>query len=237
MVSVEYFPSALVKNAPEKYGIYTWYYLPQFSNAEYEELIQKLNSSPSEEKKMNYLRDWLVENYYKKFWLFLDSSEDVSQQLEIKMSESWMNISPTIKLTTTAERFPQVSKDLLKRLIDDEILLKEFLHNLGNYRILPFMTPLYIGMAERGDSTIKSRLSKHIKQLKERNQESATNLAQKFKPGKKTINFATRAAVSGIGADQLWFATYPINDDSNEDLPASMENLLNRITIPRLGSN
>ena len=200
MVYVEYFPSALVKNAPEKYGIYTWYYLPQFSNAECEELSQKLNHLLSEQKKVNYLRDWLVENYYKKFWLFLDGSEDVSQQLEIKMSESWMNISPTIKLITTAERFPQISKELLKRLIHDEILLKEFIKNLGNYRILPFMTPLYIGMAERGDSTIKSRLSKHIKQLKERNQESATNLAQKFKPGKKTKNFATRAAVSGIGA-------------------------------------
>ena len=46
MVEVNFFPASQVKQeAPQKHGIYAWYYLPQFGNADVNQLIGQIEAA------------------------------------------------------------------------------------------------------------------------------------------------------------------------------------------------
>ena len=234
MVQITYLSADQVQQAPRKYGIYAWYYLPNFNTADAEELWDEISKAENK-KKTQVAKKWLIDNYYKKYWLFLDCGEEHGQELQIK--EGWMNITPSIKIAAKVTRHPNITEKLLELMCEDQEFLGQYLENLGKSSTLPFLSPIYIGMAEKGDSHIRKRLMKHLEKLEKAQSYSQKKLLEKFKPGSKTGEFANRAAIAGISKSQLWFATFPVRDTDHEKMPHKLENLLNRLTTPSLGSN
>mgnify|MGYP002866653491 CR=1 FL=1 len=234
MVQITFHSASQYRSAPQEYGIYAWYYLPNFNDADADELIEKIQKAENK-KKIEIAKAWLVENYYKKYWLFLDSGREPEQELTVK--ENWMNITPSIRITAKAARYPNIGDDLPKLMCDDENFLRQYLENLGSSNSLPFLSPIYIGMAKKGESHIQKRLGTHLKELSQAEKLPKKTLEERFKPGSSTGKFANRAAIAGIDSTQLWFATFPVRDTEHDNMPDKLENLFNRLTTPSLGSN
>ena len=238
MVSINFYPASNVKtNAPDKPGIYAWYYLPRFEDAEADELIEMIDNQTVVEHKKDVLRKWIVNHYLSKYWLFLDSDGRLEQPLRVSVKESWMNISPSIEIKHEATRIPNLSDSLVNRLTSNPQLLREFIEELSNSNTLPFLSPIYIGMAEKGGSTIQSRLISHIAKLDEKSGLDPATISKRYNATDKTEEFSTRAAIAGISSSDLWFATFQTNVSGEDNMPASLENMFNRITVPSLGSN
>ena len=242
MVGIEFNPASRVGQASTEYGIYAWYYLPQFQQPDVDELLEKMPPMDNDPDKMreSQIRTWIIENYYKKYWLFLDSKTE-QQPLHVihqHLKEEWMNITPTIELNTAVSRKPNISPPLIKRLSADDDLLSEFIRGLGDHRLLGFLSPIYIGMAESGSSSIRDRLQKHLKGLEKKREWETDKLRNRFESDDSLESFATRAALAGISPKELWYATFDVDEHlANIKLPDSLENLLNRLVTPALGSN
>ena len=186
------------------------------------------------------IRTSIIENYYEKYCLFLDSEteEQPLPAFHHILKEEWMNITPTIELNTTAGRKPNISPSLIKKLSADEDLLSEFIRGLGDVRLLGFLSPIYIGMADSGSSSIRNRLQTHIKKLETKRGWSRDKLTNRFNSEDSLGSFGTRAALAGISPEELWYATFDVGKHlADIKLPPSLENLLNRLVTPALGSN
>lgn len=237
VVAIEFFPASQHQSASTSYGIYTWYFLPQFEEEDIDDLVEQIENTDDSDVKKNILRQWIVENYYEKYWLFIDTEGRLEQPLEIDISESWMNITPNIHISANFTRNPKLSDSLLNRLYSNLDLLRQYINGLSDVRTLPFLSPLYIGMAERGKSSIRGRLSDHYKKLVKNSSSSRTTIKRKFNTSTPLGDFATRASIAGVKVSELWFSFYEIDENAHEKLPDSMENFFNRLTTPALGAN
>ena len=238
MVSINFYPASTVKtNAPDKPGIYAWYYLPRFEDAEADELIEMIDNQTGVEHKKDVLRKWIINHYLSKYWLFLDSDGRLEQPLRVSVKENWMNISPSIEIKHEAARIPNLSDSLVSRLTTNHQLLREFVEELSNSNTLPFLSPIYIGMAEKGGSTIQSRLINHTTKLDKKSVLDSATINKRYPVSDATEEFSTRAAIAGISTSDLWFATFETNGNGERHMPTSLENMFNRITVPSLGSN
>ena len=205
-----------IKRAPQKPGIYAWYFRPQLADHDIKELINKINEDPvnaSDQIKI-FLSDRLFKYFKQKPY-----EVQISGQLKPKYSG-------------TIEHEQGISKELITRIIETPERLFD-IRNLLEKSAPMFASPLYVGMS----SNIYRRVNQHVSCIK-KYKELAINPLRRFVEEEISYeekSFAQRIVEREIPSTLL-FLVFQITD-GKLDIEVDVENIINRIYYPTFGRN
>lgn len=205
-----------ISDIPRESGIYAWYHSPEITEYDLQSEISKVNKL-REEKKINEAHE-SIKNFLDKF-IFRYFQEDPYYSI--------LRGPLKPRYEGCFEHKPELSKELLQRLVEDPQRLLTIREVLDS-SVPEFASPIYIGMADN----LNRRLIKH------------QSLIEKYldapdsEPGEETgkdTSFAMRVCLRRIPPTRLFVVTKILSSSGKRYL--DVENILNRINYPILGRN
>ncbi len=205
-----------IAKAPDTAGIYAWYFRPELTDHDINNLIEsmKVNPDNSSDEIRNFFTDRLFKYFMQKPY-----EVQISGQLKPKYSGK-------------IEHKQEISDGLLQRIKENPQRLFS-IRNLLQESAPMFASPLYVGKS----NSIKHRVMQHINFIK-KYKECATNpfirlIDDEIDMDEKS--FAQRVVERGIPSSRL-FLVYQTTD-TELDIQVDVENIINRIYYPTLGRN
>lgn len=211
-------------NCPSKPGIYAWYYNPEITKFDLNEVVVKIE----ELKKQNNREDAekAIEIFLNNF-IFNQFSEEPYQVI-LKGQ-----LKP--KYEGDLNHIPHISTSLIDRIVEIPQRLstiKTVIEKSAPY----FSAPIYIGMSEN----LQKRLSKHKFLIETFNQKKSNNIS--FVPlqpndniEKRDQSFAWQVCKRNIPPTKMFVMIRIIEKSGNAYV--DIENILNRIYYPLFGRN
>lgn len=198
-----------LSNVPSQKGVYAWYYIPEITDFDLQDAIDKIHSNPNEAQ--GVVVNFLYEFIFKYF-----------QEEPYKASLSG-SLKP--KYEGSIEHKPELSASLIERIVEcperlatiREVLVKS---------VPNFSSPMYIGMS----GNLNKRIQEHQSLIRKYSDQN-----KNYESANRDHNFAIRLCSRGIPPNQLvvFVNTIDVSDNSYIDI----ENILNRIHYPLLGRN
>lgn len=203
-------------NIPTDSGIYAWYYVPQLSDIDIQNMYSELDINKESVK----IRKSIIYQFLNKK-LFSFYSED---PYTIKVSGS---LKPTYHGSVYHDE--SVSESLVSKIESGDVSISQLKVLLSNVAE-PFLSPVYIGMA--------TNLRKRINQHKQKIIKIRDGLPQE--DGKEEYelrdnNFASRVCERKYITSFMFVVCMSV--DSEDKVQNPFENVLNRINYPILGRN
>jgi hypothetical protein len=207
---------------PESPGVYAWYFRPELTNYDIENLIKDLAKIPDDNvlgERAALVRDFLYKRIFRYF----------------EQKPYYVELTGQLKPKYRGELNHQPSDDLSKALVDRIAASPHRLIKLSQYlqESTPLIaSPLYIGKAEN----LKLRVSVHKKMIGLlKNQEVKNQLLfLQYEFSNEEIDFANRVVDRAIPSSRLYVA---YQETAGGGIEVDLENLLNRIYFPILGRN
>lgn len=204
-----------IDSIPQRSGIYSWYLKLQISQADIDDVIQKvgvMKEESSEEAKN------IIERFINKFILNPYKEEPYEVLIKGKLKPRYNGLVYNDQ--------NEISEILILKVLENPDVLYSLVNVISE--VSPyFNSPLYIGMA--GD--LRKRLKQHksnIIKLKENSAEISFDL-------KNDAGFARQVVSRNMNYANL-FVHVAYCDIDNLD-PSILENILNRINYPIFGRN
>lgn len=207
-----------IAKAPNKAGVYAWYFRPELTKYDLKSLYIHLSSSEDELFKKKLIKDFLMERLFK-YFKQTSYKVDLSGQLKAKYHGE-----------ITHEQ--EISDSLISRIYDKPNRLEAIIKILEESSPL-FASPLYVGMS----GNIQERLIQHtniIKKIKD-SYRNARIYSSDDDLSIEEKNFAQRVVEKEIPTNRL-FVAFQITSDV-EDVHVDIENIINRLYYPILGRN
>ena len=206
-----------VANCPELPGIYSWYFRPELTDHDINNLIEKirLNKENASEYIHSFFEDRLFRYFKQKPY-----NVEISGQLKAQYKGD-------------IDHIQEISPGLIERVLEDPNRLHAIRDLLHKSTPL-FASPLYVGMSKN----IKTRIMRHcnfIKQLREQVSNPFSKVMQYDLTGEER-NFAERVVDKELPSSRLFLA-YQITDTADENIYVDLENIINRIYYPTFGRN
>jgi len=203
---------------PESPGVYAWYFRPELTDHDIENLISNLKKDESKSKKL--IEDFLNERIFK-YFKQKQYQVEISGQLKARYQGKMEHIQePSSGLIERVQENPQ-------RLLTIRTLLE---------RSTPlFASPLYVGMSKN----LKTRINQHcnfIKQLRDKSSNSFLRIQQDFVLTEEEKSFAERVVDRELPPSRLFIA-YQVVEPTEENVYVDLENIINRIYYPTFGRN
>ena len=202
--------------APKKPGVYAWYFRPELTEYDINELIVKIQEDP--DAASDLIRNFFSDHLFKYF---------KQKPYEVQISGQ---LKP--KYSGTIEHEQDISKELIKRIRENPKRLFD-IRDLLEKSSPMFASPLYVGMS----SDINQRVIQHVSCIK-KYRESAFDPLRRFAEEEISSDeksFAQRIVEREIPSSCL-FLVFQITDDKL-DIHVDIENIINRIYYPTLGRN
>ena len=210
-------------NIPHKPGVYAWYYSPEITEFDLEQIIRKINNfreiGDTDAAFMavhNFLHDYLFRYF-----------QEEPYQATLKGA-----LKP--KYEGYVEHTPELSEDLVKRVIEQPerlMTMKQVLEKSAPN----FASPIYIGMSEN----LRDRIKRHKKLIEKYCSQFPNSNIQLKSTDKESENrdrsFAMRICSRNIPPTRLFVAINILEDIGKRYV--DIENILNRIHYPLLGRN
>lgn len=219
MVEIENFLSwSQIAKAPNKSGVYAWYFRPEFTKHDLKLLYSDLDSGHDEQSKKGLIRKFLIERLFKYF-----------KQTPYKVD---LNGQLKAKYHGTIEHEQEISESLISRIYEKPDRLISIIKILEHSSPL-FASPLYVGMS----GNIRERLIQHTRVIK-KIKEERRNAKMYFSDEDLSLeekNFAERVVEKEIPTSRLFVAFQVTQDD--QDVHIDIENIINRLYYPILGRN
>lgn len=211
-----------LSQAPERPGIYAWYFRPQLTEYDINKFIKEIELNDGDENfacRSKIVKKFLNDRIFKYF-------EQKPYEVELKGV-----LKPRYSGEAVHRSEDDVSPDLIERLCSNPRSL--FLINVALELSTPLIaSPLYIGKAEN----LRDRIKVHKRMIQTLKNNIADNLASylEYHPSLDEKSFAQRVAEREIPSSQL-FVAYTVVADTK--IVTDLENILNRIYFPILGRN
>jgi hypothetical protein len=219
MVEIENFLSwSQIAKAPNKAGVYAWYFRPEFTKHDLRILYSDLALTQDEQSKKALIRKFLIERLFKYF-----------KQTSYKID---LNGQLKAKYQGTIEHEQEISESLISRINEKPNRLLSIIKILEQSSPL-FASPLYVGMS----GNIRERLIQHTRTIKNIKEERR-NAKMYFSDEDLSLeekNFAERVVEKEIPTSRLFVAFQVTQDD--QDVHIDIENIINRLYYPILGRN
>jgi hypothetical protein len=210
-----------ISNIPKKPGVYAWYYLPEITDFDLQETVERIQTLKitDQEAASEVVRSFLHDFIFQYF------REEPYQAI--------LRGSLKPKYEGSVEHNPDLSEDLIRRIVEEPSRIFTIRQVLEK-SVPNFSSPLYIGMSEN----LNSRLKKH-KKLIERYYSQSSNHNTQYQSSNETedrdSSFAMRIFSRKIPTTRLAIAINILEDVGKTYV--DIENILNRIHYPLLGRN
>lgn len=203
-----------IAQTPDSAGAYAWYYTPRIAKFDIEKIEKEIKTIGAHDRREAHdiLKAFLSTRL---FSTFEEHPYDVSIKGKLKPSYKGQ----------LQHQF-SVSDSLVNRLVDEPERISDIFKYIE--KMVPlFASPLYVGMADN----LKRRLSQHVN-LIIRFRDSGVPSAE----GSVDAGFAAEVVRRNMSPQNLSVSIYPV-DDKFDRVHADVENILNRILHPVIGSN
>ena len=206
-------------NVPSKPGVYAWYYSPEITDFDLQDTINKIlmfksvnNMDEAQEIVKTFLNNYL-------FRFFQEEPYHATLRGSLKP-----------KYEGTVEHTPELSEDLVARIVDEPERLTTVRQVLE--KSTPnFSSPLYIGMSKN----LNGRLKTHKKLIEKYCSQVNPNDFNIKDAEDRDKNFAMRVCSRNIYPTRLSVAINVLEDIGERYV--DIENILNRIHYPLFGRN
>lgn len=195
------------KIIPKGNGVYAWYYSPRISDHDINRLYE--NGIKLTEHDISLFLNKFVFNFF--------SEEAYAVELTGKLKPRYKG---------SIEHVEQCSKSLVKKIVSKQVSLEDIQQILTEFSE-PFLSPIYIGMAEN----LAKRINQHKKIIS--NYRDGTSINGKSED--RDSNFAERVVSKNYINSNLFVLIKELNCDRKLETVA--ENIMNRINYPILGRN
>ena len=205
-----------IAKAPDKAGIYAWYFRPELTDHDINYLIESIKISP--DKASDQIKSFFTERLFR-YFMQKPYEVEISGQLKPRYSGK-------------IEHKQDVTEGLIQRIKENPQRLFS-IRDLLQESVPMFASPLYVGMS----SSIKQRVMQHANFIK-KYKESASNPFIRLSDDEIDMDeksFAQRVVERGIPSSRL-FLVYQTTD-TELDIQVDVENIMNRIYYPTLGRN
>jgi asparagine synthetase B (glutamine-hydrolysing) len=205
-----------IAKAPDRAGIYAWYFRPELTDHDINNLIESIEINS--DKASVEIRSFFAERLFKYF---------MQRPYEVQISGQ---LKP--KYYGKIEHKQDITDGLIERIKENPRRLFS-IRDLLQKSAPMFASPLYVGMS----SSIKQRVMQHVNFIK-KYKESTSNAFTRLSDDEIDIDeksFAQRVVERGIPSSRL-FLVYQTTD-TELDIQVDVENILNRIYYPTLGRN
>ncbi len=206
---------------PEKAGVYAWYYSPEITDFDLEQINSELmvcRKTDDTNKASQIVEDFLHNNLFRYF-----QEEPYQASLRGPLKPRYEGYF---------EHTPELSEELVRRIVEEPerlFTIKNVLEKSAPY----FASPIYIGMSENLSQRIKTH-----KKLIEKYCSSASisgDRSSKEDKGERDRSFAMRISKLSIPPTRLFVVIHPYENLGKRYV--DIENILNRIHYPLLGRN
>lgn len=222
------YPWNQITNIPVKPGVYAWYYLPEITDYDLHNTIEKLNTLKEKadlELASELVQDFLYKNIFRYF-----EEEPYNASLTGALKP---------KYEGKLEHKPSISQSLIERIVEIPERLAT-IKKVLEVSAPDFASPLYIGMSNK----LGKRLKAHQKLIeKYRSENLSEDRPQVLNSVKIRENqefydksFALEVCRRNIPPSRL-FVIVNILDEEIDKNYLDIENILNRIHYPLLGRN
>lgn len=218
MRGTQRFSWAELSNVPDKPGIYAWYFCPQITAFDLEQIIsdvRQLTSVGKIDAAAVCVKEFLD---YQLFRYFKEGS------FTAKLSGA---LKPAYE--GELEQIIQSSASLIERLQENPGRLK-LIAKIIDVSAAHFASPIYIGISAK---SLRGRIAQHralIERFRSERGERRANGDERTE-----ASFALEVVKRGVPLERLFVSTCII--ESTESVHADVENILNRIYHPILGRN
>jgi hypothetical protein len=212
-----------ISNIPKKPGVYAWYYSPEITDFDLQQIISSVNiyrDNNDLDAALKAVKDFLQSFLFRYF-------QEEPYQATLRGA-----LKP--RYEGCIEHKPELSSDLLQRIIEEPerlITIKQVLEQSSP----DFSSPIYIGMSE----SLGDRIKKHKKLIEKYSSQVLIQDGIYHSPAKERDDgdqsFAMRICSRSIPPMRLFVIVNVLEDLGKRYV--DIENILNRIHYPLLGRN
>lgn len=201
-----------ISQAPTGPGIYAWYYNPEITDHDLEEIISEVEASDNARRTSDLVRSFLTKRLFDLF-----REDPYTAKISGPLKPKYLG---------NLDHEVSVSQTLIDRISENPSKLRGIRDILSQSAPF-FANPLYIGMAK----SLRTRLKQHKKLIEHyRDKPVATSSGED-----RDVSFAKEIATRRIFPGRLM--VYVLVTSEHEALANDVENIFNRICHPILGKN
>ena len=212
-----------ISSVPQKPGVYAWYYLPEITDFDLQQTIDRIKTyrdHGDEETALKSIEDFLETFVFRYF-------QEEPYQAILRGS-----LKP--RYEGAIEHKPELSEKLIERIVEEPerlITIKQVLEKSAP----EFASPIYIGMSEN----LSSRLRRHKRLIEKYSEQLLSRTSLQRTDAKEAENrdesFAMRICSRNIPPTRLFVSINILENVGKRYV--DIENILNRIHYPLLGRN
>jgi len=210
--------------APDRPGIYCWYYLPRLTQKTISNHLFEFGSAESSQKKSELLIKFLSNNLFRFF-----NPQNLRSTVKGRMKFIQKGV---------LENKTEISTEIASKILNRPDVFVRFLSYLERKEMVYFCSPIYIGSTRK--QSLNARIEQHrrsiLAQLDDSTEyfESITDASDK----KEMMTFARDIIKRKMQPENLFVFVLEVNEqEMTNDLIIMLENFLNRITFPICGRN